>query len=112
MATNDEQFADFSRHHFCYKDALKPNGPIDPEFLEKIRRQYQTDPGRWKREMEADFADDEDAYLSLQLIESYVTEGPETFTKDDVISGRLARTGSFSWALISLRRLTYRRLPS
>src|SRR5437899_5776300 len=95
MATNDEQFADFSRHHVSYKDALKPNGPIDPEFLEKIRRQYQTDPGRWKREMEADFADDEDAYLPLELIESCVTEGPETFTKDDVISGRLARTGKF-----------------
>jgi len=95
IATDDEQFGDFSRHHVSYKDALKPNGPIDPEFLEKIRRQYQTDPGRWKREMEADFADDEDAYLPLELIESCVTEGPETFTKDDVISGRLARTGKF-----------------
>src|SRR3989454_1840121 len=95
MATDDEQFVDFSRHHVSYKEALKPNGPIDPEFLEKIRRQYQTDPGRWKREMEADFADDEDAYLPLELIESCVTEGPETFTKDDVISGRLSRTGKF-----------------
>src|SRR5438876_698740 len=95
IATDDEQFGDFSRHHVSYKDALKPNGPIDPEFLEKIRRQYQTDPGRWKREMEADFAEDEDAYLPLELIESCVTEGPETFTKDDVMSGRLTRTGKF-----------------
>ena len=95
MATDDNQFADFSRHHVSYKDALKPNGPIDPEFLEKIRRQYQTDPGRWRREMEAEFADDEDAYLPLDLIESCVTEGPETFTKDDVISGRLNRAGNF-----------------
>jgi len=95
MATDDNQFADFSRHHVSYKDALKPNGPIDPEFLEKLRRQYQTDPGRWKREMEADFADDEDAYLPLDLIESCVTAGPETFTKDDVISGRLNRVGNF-----------------
>ncbi len=87
IATDDQQFGDFSRHHVSYKDALKPNGPIDPEFLEKIRRQYQTDPGRWKREMEADFADDEDAYLPLDLIESCVTDGPETFTKDDVIRG-------------------------
>jgi phage FluMu gp28-like protein len=95
MATDDNQFSDFSRHHVSYKDALKPNGPIDPEFLEKVRRQYQTDPGRWKREMEADFADDEDAYLPLDLIESCVTDGPETFTKDDVISGRLNRIGNF-----------------
>jgi phage FluMu gp28-like protein len=95
MATDDNQFADFSRHHVSYKDALKPNGPIDPEFLDKIRRQYQADPGRWKREMEADFADDEDAYLPLDLIESCVTEGPEIFTKDDVIGGRLNRVGNF-----------------
>src|SRR5256884_920804 len=95
VATDDEQFADFPRHHVSYKDALKPNGRIDPEFLEKIRRQYQTDPGRWKREMKADFAADEDAYLPLELIESCVTEGPETFTKDDVMSGRLTRTGKF-----------------
>jgi len=26
IATNDEKFADFSRHHVSYKDALKPNG--------------------------------------------------------------------------------------
>src|SRR2546422_11143605 len=45
--------------------------------------------------MEADFAEDEDAYLPLELIESCVTEGPETFTKDDVMSGRLTRTGKF-----------------
>jgi phage FluMu gp28-like protein len=95
MATDDNQFADFSRHHVSYKDALKPNGPIDPEFLEKIRRQYQTDPGRWKREMEADFADDEDAYLPFALIESCVTDGPENFTRDDVTVGQLKRTGKF-----------------
>ncbi len=95
MATDDEQFADFSRHHVSYRQALKPNGPIDPEFLEKIRRQYQTDPGRWKREMEAEFAEDEDAYLPLDLIESCVTQGIDTFTREDVISGRLARTGKF-----------------
>src|SRR5207237_750937 len=69
MATDDEIFGDFSRHHVSYREALKPNGPIDPEFLERIRKQYQTDPGRWTREMEAEFADDEDAYLTRELIE-------------------------------------------
>src|SRR5438876_10297801 len=47
IATDDEQFGDFSRHHVSYKDALKPNGPIETEFLETIRRQYKTDQGRW-----------------------------------------------------------------
>src|SRR3990172_3944661 len=95
MATDNEQFADVSRHHVGYREALKPNGPIDPEFLAKIRKQYQTDPGRWRREMEAEFAEDEDAYLPLDLIESCVTQGIETFTKEDVVGGRLERTGRF-----------------
>jgi phage FluMu gp28-like protein len=95
MATDNEQFADVSRHHVSYKEALKPHGPIDPEFLAKIRKQYQTDPGRWRREMEAEFAEDQDAYLPLDLIESCVTQGIDTFTREDVIGGRLERTGRF-----------------
>ncbi len=95
MATDDDIFGDFSRHHVSYREALKPAGPIDPEFLERIRKQYQTDPGRWTREMEAEFADDEDAYLPRELIESCVMDNIETFTREDVIGGRLSRTGKF-----------------
>jgi phage FluMu gp28-like protein len=95
MATDDEIFSDFSRHHVSYREALKPNGPIDPEFLDRIRKQYQTDPGRWRREMEAEFADDEDVYLPRELIESCVTDNIETFTREDVIDGSLSRTGKF-----------------
>jgi phage FluMu gp28-like protein len=95
MATDDEIFGDFSRHHVSYREALKPNGPIDPEFLERIRKQYQTDPGRWRREMEAEFADDEDAYLPQELIESCILEGIETFTREDVIEGKVTKTGKF-----------------
>jgi phage FluMu gp28-like protein len=95
MAMDDEIFGDFSRHHVNYREALKPNGPIDPEFLERIRKQYQTDPGRWRREMEAEFADDEDVYLPRDLIESCVMEEIETFTREDVIDGKLSRTGKF-----------------
>jgi phage FluMu gp28-like protein len=95
MATDDEIFGDISRHHVSYREALKPNGPIDPEFLARIRKQYRTDPGRWRREMEAEFADDEDAYLSRELIESCLMEEIETFTREDVIDRRLSRTGKF-----------------
>ncbi|HEX4920742.1 MAG TPA: terminase family protein [Candidatus Bathyarchaeia archaeon] len=95
MATDDERFGDFSRHHVSYREALKPNGPIDPEFLERIRKQYQTDPGRWTREMEAEFADDEGVYLPRELIESCVTDNIDPFTSDEVVDGKLARTGKF-----------------
>ncbi len=95
MAMDDQLYGDFSRHHVAYRDALKPNGPIDPEFLERIRKQYQTDPGRWRREMEAEFADDEDAYLPRDLIESCVSENIDTFTREQVFDGKLTRTGKF-----------------
>src|SRR2546428_461515 len=72
MATDDDIFGDFSRHHVSYREALKPAGPIDPEFLERIRKQYQTDRGRWTREMEVELADGEDASLPRELIESCV----------------------------------------
>lgn len=95
MATDDQSFGDFSRHHVGYREALKPNGPIDPEFLERIRKQFQTDPGRWRREMDAEFADDEDAYLPRDLIESCVNDDIETFSREEVVDGRLARIGKF-----------------
>ncbi len=68
MCTDDENFPDVSRHHVSYLDALEPNGPLKPEILEKLERQLASDPWRWKREMEAEFAEDEDAWLSMALI--------------------------------------------
>ncbi len=68
MCNDDENFPDVSRHHVSYLDALEPNGPLKPEILEKLKRQLASDPWRWKREMEAEFAEDEDAWLSMALI--------------------------------------------
>lgn len=95
MATDDQSFGDFSRHHVGYGEALKPNGPIDPEFVERIRKQYQTEPGRFRREMDAEFADDEDAYLSRELIESCVDESIKPFTREEVVDGKVAIAGKF-----------------
>jgi hypothetical protein len=47
---------------------MEPNGPLDKGTLEKIRRQFGEDPWRWKREMEAEWAEDEAAWLSQSLI--------------------------------------------
>ncbi|HEX4921708.1 MAG TPA: hypothetical protein VFV92_13340, partial [Candidatus Bathyarchaeia archaeon] len=45
--------------------------------------------------MEANFADDEDVYLPRELIESCVVDSIDPFTSDQVIDGKLARTGKF-----------------
>ena len=47
---------------------MAPNGPWNSSFLEKIKRQFGEDPMRWRREMEAEWAEDEDTWLPMSLI--------------------------------------------
>ncbi len=67
---NDEDYSDFYRSHVTWKDALEPNGPLKAGILEKIRKQLAADPFRWRREMEAEWSEDEDAYFPQDLITS------------------------------------------
>jgi phage FluMu gp28-like protein len=69
---NHEDFADFGRFHISWEQALEPNGPLSPPIVEKIRRQFGTDPVRWRREMEAEWAEDEDVWLAQSLIVSCI----------------------------------------
>lgn len=65
---NSEEFSDFARSHVTWRESMEPNGPLDKGTLEKIRKQFGEDPWRWKREMEAEWAEDETAWLSQSLI--------------------------------------------
>lgn len=85
MCTDDTKFPGVSRHHVTYRDALEPNGPLKGEILEQIRQQMESQPWRWRREMEAEFADDEDAWLPFDLIMKCVDESYEYFTEHDII---------------------------
>ncbi len=87
MCTDDANFGDVSRHHVSYLDALEPNGPLKPEILEKLRRQFAPDPWRWRREMEAEFADDQDAWLSMALITRCVDAKLEYIRENTIIAG-------------------------
>ena len=86
MCTDDANFGDVSRHHVSYLDALEPNGPLKPEILEKLRRQFAPDPWRWRREMEAEFADDQDAWLSMALITRCVDAKLEYIREGDILT--------------------------
>jgi hypothetical protein len=77
MCTDDVNYGDVSRHHVSWEDALEPKGPLKLEILEKLKRQMSADPWRWRREMEAEFAEDEDAWLSMDLIKKCVDENLE-----------------------------------
>lgn len=65
---NHEDYSDFARSHVTWKDAIEPEGPLKSDILEKIRRQLRADPWRWRREMEADWAEDESVWLPQSLI--------------------------------------------
>jgi phage FluMu gp28-like protein len=63
-----QEFSEFLRTHVTWRDALEPNGPLDKKTLESIRKQFESDPWRFKRECEAEWAEDESAWLSQSLI--------------------------------------------
>jgi phage FluMu gp28-like protein len=67
-----KDYADFERSHVSWQDALEPKGPLNPQIVEKIRRQFGEDPSRWRREMEAEWAEDEDVWLPQSLIVSCI----------------------------------------
>lgn len=69
---NHRDYEDFARHHVTWEKAKEPNGPLREGILNKIKRQFGEDPSRWRREMEAEWAEDEDVWLSQSLIVSCI----------------------------------------
>lgn len=86
---NDPDFADYKRLRVKWDEALESKGPLKKNILEKIRRQLAADPWRWRREMEAEWAEDEDCWLSTSLITAC--------TDSDIEIRELDRMHSF-WA--------------
>jgi phage FluMu gp28-like protein len=65
---NHKDYSDFARHHVSWERTVHPKGPWSQAYIDKIRRQYGEDQSRWRREMEAQWAEDEDCWLSQSLI--------------------------------------------
>ena len=85
MCTDSDTYEDVSRHHVRWQDALEPNGPLKKQILEKIKRQLQTDPWRWQREMEAEFAEDEDAWIPMSLIKRCIDPNIELIQEETLL---------------------------
>lgn len=85
--------ADFSRHHVTWRQALEPQGPLKKKILEMIRKQLETNPWRWTREMEAEFAEDEDSFFPLSLVTNCIDGELEYVSFDSKISDRLLYIG-------------------
>ena len=85
---NHKDYTDFARHHVTWEQAIEPNGPLKQNILEKIRRQFTDDPSRWKREMQAEWAEDQDVWLTQSLITKCIDGNLELWNFDSFQNGR------------------------
>jgi phage FluMu gp28-like protein len=69
---NHKDFSDFKTSHVPVEKALDPNGPLKPAIIQKIKTQMGDDPSRWRREMQAEWAEDDDVWLNQSLIASCI----------------------------------------
>jgi hypothetical protein len=69
---NHKDFCDFKTSHVTVQRALSPDGPLKPNIIQRIKTQMGDDPSRWRREMEAEWAEDDDVWLTQSLIASCI----------------------------------------
>ncbi|MBT0160941.1 hypothetical protein G4O51_13255 [Candidatus Bathyarchaeota archaeon A05DMB-2] len=84
---HDPAYSDFAKSHVTYDQALEPNGPLKQEILEKIKRQLEGDPWRWRREMLAEWAEDENVWLSQALITSCIDHELDYIDFEEIAKG-------------------------
>ncbi|MEM0313153.1 MAG: terminase family protein [Candidatus Bathyarchaeia archaeon] len=84
---HDPAFRHFKTSHVTYQQVLEHKGPITPEWLEKKRREYEGNPWRWRREMLAEWAEDENVWLSQALITSCIDHELEYYDFEELAKG-------------------------
>src|SRR6266702_2516487 len=87
------EYSDFTRSHVSWRDAVEPNGPLKKNILDRVRRQLESNPWRWTREMEAEFAEDENSFFPLSLVTSCVDGELEYVPFEAKLSDRLIYIG-------------------
>ncbi|MBC7130738.1 hypothetical protein H5T51_05925, partial [Candidatus Bathyarchaeota archaeon] len=83
----DDAFKHFAKSHVTYERALKEGGPLTQEWIEKKRREYNSDPWRWQREMLAEWAEDENVWLPLSLITNCIDHALEYSDFEELENG-------------------------
>ncbi|MCW4025316.1 MAG: terminase family protein [Candidatus Bathyarchaeota archaeon] len=65
---HNQAYADYAKSHITWQEALEPNGPLKQQILTRIKRQLEGDPCRWQREMQADWAENQNSWLTQAQI--------------------------------------------
>jgi phage FluMu gp28-like protein len=87
---NEAPFKHYAKTHITWRQAQEPNGPLSQNMLDQIRLQYEGDHWRWVREMEAEWSEDIDHWLSQSLIASCVNSEIELVPMEEQINGDFA----------------------
>jgi phage FluMu gp28-like protein len=85
---NRPEFTRFAKHHVTWEQAVEPKGPLKKRWLEFKRKEYEGDPWRWKREMEAEWSEDEAVWLPLSLITKCIDSELELWDFEDTYRGK------------------------
>jgi len=85
---NEDAFKNYAKTHITWREALEPNGPLSRNMLEQIRLQYEGDVWRWTREMEAEWTEDVNKWLSTSLIAKCIDEDLDFIPLEAKAKGR------------------------
>jgi phage FluMu gp28-like protein len=84
---HDPAYKDFAKNHTTWQQALEPNGPLKQQIINRIKHQLEENPWRWKREMEAEWAEDENAWLTQTLITNCINHTLEYYSFETTAKG-------------------------
>ena len=113
---NHKDYSIFKTSHVPIERALSPEGPLKPNIIQRIKTQMGDDPSRWRREMHAEWTEDEDVWLPQSLIaalprhqkncpEELAAFDPQTPQEGEFFAGLdLAQTRDYSVLSVIERR--------
>ena len=90
-----KNFGHFKTSHVTYEKALSPNGPLKPNIIQRIKTQMGDDPSRWKREMEAEWVEDDNVWLTQSLIASCIGTVKNCSEELDPLDPEVTQEGEF-----------------
>jgi phage FluMu gp28-like protein len=90
-----KNFGHFKTSHVTIDKALNPNGPLKPKIIKEIKAQMGDDPSRWKREMEAEWVEDDNVWLTQSLIASCIGTEKNCNEKLDLLDSEVSQNGEF-----------------
>src|SRR5665647_769570 len=90
-----KNFSKFRTSHVTIEKALSPNGPLKPNTIQQIKAQMGDDSSRWKREMEAEWVEDDNVWLTQSLIASCIGTVKNCSEELDPFDPEVAQKGEF-----------------